>query len=422
MLVKYKIDKGEIANAYIDSNGDIALIKETKEAFVKSDKRIQMEMELAERLRSVSYEVVATVKDTENITIGYMLRDQAGNVAKVKKSTAILYASVDAISNAHVEFDGSVEYLVGNNISLENLAVVGGSKNKKEVSATRVANGVVNTDWQHVKDIKSELSNRENTDKRSELLDGMKYPKTTYLNRCKLTITVDNIDIQLKVTNLEQLVKDETDTLILEATYSDKSYRVMCYGANYIEMNCYMVALAGYLGIRELNRKAKLNEVGLRDEDGKMWRLFFKDDDGVVEEDNSTKIDAGMVRGLSTMYSISVSEISTGITDDEKERLVRGLRIGRATMRITCAKEYYDITEFVVGTGEFKRIDFTVHGSDGSDVRCYYPGLQQSKINIKNIIMICAASVSKMSEIRNVSVKAIGRESEYLVIFQSVIR
>ncbi len=425
LLVRYRIENGEITNAYVDDNGEIQLVNTIKDALVKSEERIQAENKLMEKLGETKYEILAVVKDKGKTSGYYVARVGRGlqDAKAIKKSMAILYASVGAIVNAHVEFDGKGEYLVGNDISLDNLAVMGDTiKQKEEIkSNVKIADGLIHISWQQVKDIKEILSTSEVVDRRSDInLNGCKYPRTSLLSRCKLSITLNSDSADIVVTNLMDVAHDKTSSLILETRYDNKNYRIECHDVNIMEMNCYMAALTGYIGIKQISRRVDLKDIVVTDEENRMWRMYFKTESAVVE-DKTIKISKDTVLNMKTMYSLSVSEISVKETR-EQERLLSGLRLGKASLRITCDKEYYDMTEFVCSPGDIKRIDFTLRRSDDVEYRYYFAGLDLKIYNIRNIILICAAGVSNISEIKNISVRALDRDSEFLVLFKSKIR
>lgn len=433
-LARYRVVAGEIENAFIDDTGSIKLKEEVKInglAGIKTEARIKKELEASSMVGDAKYRIVATLREGGALK-GYVLKDDTKLVEKrVSQYTAIIYTSIGAIINAKIEYtaDGK-EYLTGIGINLNNLAVIDTLTGVAEDSNTnkmRIADGVIDVYWKDVRQYKKDSEHLEMLDKRVEMLDGLKYPKTTLMSKSRLTISVDRVEYQVTVSNLDDIIKDETDTMVvsLKQSVSGEVTKVMCLGTNYIELNVLMIAIVALLGIRKLNRKAKLLEVSLMVTDGRMWRLFYKDEDAIVDQSelqHGTEITNDMLQALRSMYSMSVDAVSSTISEEEQTRLLRGLKIGKAVLKVMCQGETYTVTEMLLRVTVDTRVDFTMVSSSGETLSYYYGKLRADKINIKNICVICASAVAKRSEIQRVSIEAVGRDSEFLVEFRSKIR
>ena len=141
------------------------------------------------------------------------------------------------------------------------------------------------------------------------------------------------------------------------------------------------------------------------------------------EDVNAPKvISADEVRTLPIRYSINISEISANISSSEHSRLINELKLGRAKAVVICEDNKFETSKFVIVPGERVRIDFSLKDANGEEKLYCYKELDSKKVNIKNILLICAACVGKDYEIKSASMSAIGRDSEYLLLFSSKIR
>lgn len=434
-LASYRVRNGDVTNAYIDDTGVIRLNDDVDRrgiVGIKSDQRIKQERKAMSEVGSTKYRIVATVKDGDTVK-GYVLRNDLSAIEKkVTVSTAIIYTSIGAVTNAKLEYKPSgEEVLVGIGINLSNLAVInirtGRAEDAKTESSVKTADGVVDVLWRDITALKADTATSEVVDKRYELPDGAKYPRLSLLKRGALTVNIDKEEYDVSVLNIEELLKDETDTMIVKVKHkiSDEVTKVRCLGATYTDADVLKVALIAFDGIRKMNRKAKLVEVGLRMLDGTMWRLFYRDNavEAAVEDTGGAiEIKNDDLRAFSAMYHMSISKNSGVISVEEQNRLLRGLKINKAILKVMCMGETYKVTELIIRANTDARVDFTIEGTTGDTESFFYKKLEVSKVNIKNICVICASAVAKRAEIQRVSVEAVDRESEFLVEFRSKIR
>lgn len=432
-LVKYKVSSGDIENAYIDDNGKVRLNNDTdsKIAGVKSAERIKKENELSEKLGKTKFELIAQLVDDDGNLRGYAIRNlDTFSSIKVTVSTAIIYASIGALSNARVTYDGDGrEILMGIGINISNLVKMGAESGKRVAEKTesmRIADSVIQIRWDEVSETAEKLQPLEQIDRRAERFGGQRYPRVSLLNSGTLKISVDRVDYTVSVQNLDKVVRDETDILVLSVrahNSANTNYKVMCANVSYIYLNVYVIGLAAFVALKKLNRRCELTEVNFETHDGRMWRLYFIEDNShkEVKSDDGFEITAQMLSALNIRYSMKLSPLSGMLDVATQDKLIRKLKIDKACVSIHCQDNVYK-SESVNIRSDDNRIDVRLVSDTGEIIKFYFCKLQKDKINLKNIIVLCATAISDRSEIVSASVVSLVDDAEFLVEFTSKIK
>ena len=334
------------------------------------------------------------------------------------------------MTNATIDFVEGVETVVGKNIDLNNLAVIGEKEVlQRTLNGVRTSDGTVKIKLDYVLDTMASLKNIECFDARNDEFNrGYRLPKLVSLKTATMQVVVSNIKYDVTFPNIGGVLSESETQLILDILdrESDKLLKVIVEDTTVMEIqNGYNVAIAAFAALKTLNRKAVLNEVSIINEYGKVWRMFTKESKAKEEKEdvNAPKvISADEVRTLPIRYSINISEISANISSSEHSRLINELKLGRAKAVVICEDNKFETSKFVIVPGERVRIDFSLKDANGEEKLYCYKELDSKKVNIKNILLICAACVGKDYEIKSASMSAIGRDSEYLLLFSSKIR
>ena len=433
-LVRFKISHGQVDNAYIDSNNNIrisgsAIAKCSSNSDEELNKRRKIEQQIKEKVGDSVFDITAALVDGDKL-VGYVLRGIDSAISKLTVAATKLYVAIGIVRNARISVnDSGEEALYGIGINLDNLVQIdiktGKKRTVEKVNSKVVADGVIEIMWEDVIDFTEDMKTRERLDKRSNASAGMRYPSLSVLKRANLSIIVNGLTISLTVDNLNDVLNDSTDSVIITVRNGNNKYKVICRGTNCIEINAYNAAIAGFIGLRKIDRHSEISEVLAEIDADNLWRLFYKKDsvEAVEEEGDGRKlITQSMVRSVINMYSISVNMLSVSVGDEQQERLIRGMKIGKTVVKIMCVGNVYTSEEFIIKHGNTD--EFTARFSDvnGEVLDIRFDGLTPEKVKIKNIILICAAAVADKAEIQRISIDAVGRECSYVAEFKSKIR
>lgn len=428
-LVRYRIEAGAIENAYIDTDGSIRLKSKVDivKGITKSTDRMRQEVFAAAKVMGNKYRIIATIRDNGSV-VGYKIKDDTkGTVVNITKNTGVVYTSIGAIVNARIKIDErGNEELEGIGIDFDNLAKIdknGGIYKEKKGADMRVSDALVLVDWKEVVEETSIRKKDEHLDKRCSLLDGLRYPRLEILRDAKISVTIDNKETKLFIKGIDSIVNDDTTELEIEANVNGKNTIIKCENTNYMEVNAYMVAIMAFVGIRKINRKSELTEVDIITSNGRIWRMFFADNDNESDGSNtSIEINSDMLKTIKQMYSLKVASEALQVDSSEQNKLIQLLKIGKARVTVKCENETYTIEDMALRVFTDSRIDFKVNSNSGETWSYFYGKLADNKVNIKNIIIICAAAVVRMDEIKYVVAEALDRELSYRVEFTSNIR